>query len=81
MPKKQEIAKVDGIATRLDALIRMAIETNKLSNDDFTDKVAANILKSVGLTPTEIARIFGKESRTDITGLLYRKAKKAVKKT
>jgi hypothetical protein len=46
---------------------------NKLLNDKFTDAIAANALKSVGLTPTEIARIFGKESRTDITYLLYGK--------
>ena len=81
MPKKQAVAKDDAVAKRLDAIIRMSIEMNKLSNDNFTNIVAANILKSVGLTPTEIARIFGKESRTDITGLLYRKAKKAGKKT
>jgi hypothetical protein len=80
MPKKQESAMDDAAVRRLDALIRMNIEMNKLSNNEFSDTLAANILKSVGLTPTEIARIFGKNSRTDISGLLYRKPKKASKK-
>jgi hypothetical protein len=70
----------DDVKRRLDALIRMNIEMNKLLNKDFTDTLAANTLKSVGLTPTEIARIFGKESRTDVAGLLYRKGKPAKKK-
>jgi hypothetical protein len=76
MAKKKKEKKMDArdpASKRLDAIIRLNIEMNKLLNDKFTDAIAANALKSVGLTPTEIARIFGKESRTDITYLLYGK--------
>jgi len=80
MTKNQKNDKDDDVKRRLDALIRMNIEMNKLLNKEFTDTLAANTLKSVGLTPTEIARIFGKESRTDVAGLLYRKEKPSKKK-
>lgn len=69
--KEKKVDVRDPVSTRLDAIIRLNIEMNKLLNEKFTDAVAANALKSVGLTPTQIARIFGKESRTDITYLLY----------
>lgn len=73
MAKKKEKTSDsrDPVTRRLDAIIRLNTEMNKLLNDEFTDAVAANALKSAGLTPTEIARIFGKKSRTDVTYLLY----------
>ncbi len=64
----------DGIITRLDALIRLFIETNKGQNG-MTDALAARILKSVGLTPTEIAKVFGKKSASDVAPYLYPKKK------
>ena len=61
---------------RLDALIRLFIELNKSDqNKNFTESNAARMLKSVDLTPTEIARIFGKKSATDVAPYLYSKKK------
>lgn len=54
----------------------MYIEATKREDKKFSDEQAAQILHSVGLTPTEIAKIFGKESRTDISSYLYGKKKK-----
>lgn len=60
------------ILTRLDAIIRLYIEANKGENG-LSDASAARILKSVGLTPTEIAKILGKKSATDVAPYLYGK--------
>lgn len=66
----------DQIINRLDALIRLFIEFNKpKSQEKFTEAVAARLLKSVDLTPTEIARILGKKSATDVSAYLYPKKK------
>lgn len=59
---------------RLDALIRLQIEINK-EKDNFNEAVAARLLKSVGLTPTEIAKILGKKSAIDVAPYLYQKKK------
>lgn len=59
---------------RLDALIRLQIELNK-GKDNFNEAVAARLLKSVSLTPTEIAKILGKKSATDVAPYLYPKKK------
>ena len=64
-----------GINTNLDALLRLFIETNKGENG-LSDASAARILKSVGLTPTEIAKILGKKSATDVAPYLYGKKNK-----
>jgi hypothetical protein len=62
---------------RLDALIRLFIELNKAGpNKKFTEADAARILRSVDLTPTEIARILGKKSATDVAPYLYSKRAK-----
>jgi hypothetical protein len=79
MSKKQEKGQVkeDLIIKRLDALIRLFIEMNKpKGKKEFNETVAARILKSVGLTPTETAKILGKKSATDISPYLYPKKKK-----
>jgi len=79
MSKKQrkEKTSIDPITKRLDALIRLFIEMNKpKSGEKFTDADAARILKSLELTPTEIAKILGKKSATDIAPYLYPKKKK-----
>jgi len=59
---------------RLDALIRLQIEFNK-EKENFNEGIAARILKSVGLKPTEIAKILGKKSATDVAPYLYPKKK------
>jgi predicted transcriptional regulator len=60
----------------LDALLRLFIETNKTKGkEEFNEASAARLLKSVGLTPTEIAHILGKESATDVSQYLYPKKK------
>ena len=67
----------NGIEKRLDALIRLFIEMNKpvSDNKNFGEADAARLLKSVGLTPTEIARVLGKKSATDVSQYLYLKKK------
>jgi len=80
MSKKQrkERAPADPITKRLDALIRLFIELNRpKSEEKLSDAEAARILKSVELTPTEIAKILGKKSATDVAPYLYPKKKKA----
>ena len=64
----------DPAVRRLDALIRLFIETNRTkSKMEFNEASVARVLKSVGLTPTEIARILGKKSATDVAKYLYGK--------
>jgi hypothetical protein len=68
--------EVDPVTNRLDALIRLFIEMNKpKSQEKFNEATAARILKSSGLTPTEIAKILGKKSATDVAPYLYPKKK------
>jgi hypothetical protein len=72
--KTQEI---DPVTKRLDALIRLFIEMSKpKGKEPFNEAVAARLLKSVDLTPTEIAKIIGKKSATDVAPYLYPKKKK-----
>lgn len=66
----------EAIVKRLDALIRLFIEMNKPEGrQKFTEGDAARLLKSVDLTPTEIAKILGKNSATDVSPYLYPKKK------
>jgi hypothetical protein len=65
----------DAILVRLDALIRLLVETMK-GKDGFTEASAARALRSAGLTPTEIAKVLGKKSATDIAPYLYAKRPK-----
>lgn len=66
----------NSVEKRLDALIRLFIELNKSDpNKNFTETNVAQILRSVGLTPTEIAKILGKKSATDVSTYLYKKSK------
>jgi hypothetical protein len=67
----------DPVLKRLDALVRLFIEMNKpKGKEKFTEATAARILKSLGMTPTEIARVLGKKSRTEVTYMLYPKKDK-----
>ena len=79
LPKEQKQAELnEGIIKRLDALIRLYIETNKPEKKlKFNEGDAILLLKSVDLTPTEIAKILGKKSATDISYALYPKKGKA----
>jgi predicted DNA-binding antitoxin AbrB/MazE fold protein len=65
------------IIKRLDAIIRLYIETNKPEKKmKFSEGEAIRLLKSVDLTPTEIAKILGKKSATDVSYALYSKKEK-----
>jgi hypothetical protein len=67
----------DSTVKRLDALIRLVTEILRTAdNKTFNDGSFSRILKSTGLTPTEIAQILGKKSATDISQYLYIKKKK-----
>jgi hypothetical protein len=66
-------ASDDPILSRLDALIRLTFEANRSESKMLTEPEVARMLKSVGITPTEIARILGKKSRTDVSAYLYQK--------
>lgn len=72
MPQKNENER-SGIEKRLDAVIRLLVEINKRPDRQISEPEAARILKSVDLTPTEIARIFGKKSATQVAAYLYGK--------
>lgn len=78
MTKNQEgTATNEAVVKRLDALIRLFIEMNKPDNKGkINEGEAARLLKSVDLTPTEIAKILGKKSATDVSQYLYPKKKK-----
>ncbi len=66
-----------GIIKRLDALIRLYIETSKPEKKmKFSEGEAIRLLKSVDLTPTEIAKILGKKAATDVSYALYSKKEK-----
>lgn len=69
------------LSIRLDALIRLFIESQSSKNGgQLNEGTSARILKSVGLTPTEIARILGKDAATDVAPYLYgKKAKKQLR--
>lgn len=75
--RKKEETKMEAMVKRLDALIRLFIEINKSKGkEEFNEAVATRILRSVNLTPTEIARILGKKSATDIAPYLYSKERR-----
>lgn len=66
---------LESITKRLDALIRISLETHFDKKNKFNLTAAVKALNSCGLGPTEIGSIFGKK-KTDITPLLYTKSKK-----
>ena len=73
---KKEPTPPDPVVKRLDALIRLFIEMNKPKvKEEFNEATAARLLKSVDFSPTEIAKILGKKSRTDVAPYLYEKPK------
>ena len=70
----------ESVNRRLDALIRITIETLYESKKQFDIKTAVNTLRSAGLTPTEIATILGKSGPTAISTYLYSKPNTKKKK-
>ncbi len=70
-----------GILKRLDAIIRLYIESNKPEKKKkISEGDAIFLLKSVDLSPTEIAKILGKKSATDISYALYPKKEESKKR-
>ncbi|MCB9237371.1 MAG: hypothetical protein H6580_05540 [Flammeovirgaceae bacterium] len=66
----------DPATKRLDGILRLVIEALKSSDSKtFNDSSISRILNSTGLTPTEIAKVLGKESATAIAPYLYQKKK------
>lgn len=80
MAKTKKEDSRDPIVVRLDALIRLYIESNREEKVILKDSNSARILKSAGLTPTEIALILGKKSATDVAPYLYQKKTEKKKK-
>jgi hypothetical protein len=74
--KDNNLNNNDGVSRRLDALIRLTIESRYLQEKTFNESIAARTLKSAGLTPTEIAHILGKKSASDVAPYLYGKVSK-----
>jgi hypothetical protein len=74
--KSKREDKRDPSVKRLDAILRLSIEIQRIANSGFTEKDAAILLNSVGLTPTEIAVILGKKSKDAINPYLYGREKK-----
>ena len=65
------------INTRLDALLRIHLETLYNKKKKFDDGIAVRTLYSAGLTPTEIAKILGKKGGSSAVSVyLYSKSKK-----
>jgi hypothetical protein len=77
-----ESAMNEAVIRRLDALIRLFFEMSKPEDKrKLTEGDTARLLKSVGLTPTEIAKILGKNSATDVAPYLYPKKKSPEEKS
>lgn len=74
---KEEDNTVRAITTRLDGMLRLLIESIKVSNPEFGNAEVAIALHSVGLSTTEIAKILGWKSHGSVGNLL--KSKKAAK--
>ena len=76
MTEKENKNSEDESIKRLNALIRLSIEREKIElgrSFNLGDKVRQ--LSSVGLAPSEIAKILGKKSSSDIAPYLYIKKK------
>ncbi len=72
--QQKEEASEDPVAKRLDALLRLIIETSKpKARENFTVGDAARLLYSAGLAPTEVAKILGKKKASDVSKYLYAK--------
>jgi hypothetical protein len=71
---RNSLTESDLNSRRLDAIIRLLIELNKPNpKKKLTLYSTAQILKSCGLKPIEIAHILGKKSATEVAPYLYPK--------
>ena len=69
--------KDDAVSKRLDALIRLVAETLHDKNNIKIPKAdVVRMLNSAGLTPTEIAKIYGKKQGSSVSNALYKKKSK-----
>ena len=74
MKKKSRSLEESGnleVIQRLDALIRITLESQYKRKKLQNEGDAARLLKSVGLGPTEIARVLGKKKASDVAPYLY----------
>lgn len=71
---KEDTVDSEPITKRLDALIRISLESHLDKNNKFNLTAAVKALNSCGLGPSEIANILGKKI-TDVAPLLYSKKK------
>lgn len=75
--KNRQNDERDPSVKRLDCIIRLFSEVLKCTDPkNFNEGSTARLLNSSGLTPTEIAKVLGKKTATDIAPHLYRKLKK-----
>ena len=85
MKRKSKTTKKDPYASiniRLDALLRLQIESLSDRKKKFNDATAVRTLHSAGLTPTEIAKILGKKGGSSAVSVyLYSKSKSKKKKS
>ena len=73
--KKEDLR--DPATKRLDSILRLVIEALRSSDSKtFNDSTVSKILYSTGLTPTEIAKVLGKDSATSVAQYLYSKKTK-----
>jgi hypothetical protein len=59
------------VVKRLDALLRLTLESLLDRKSLKNEGDAARLFRSLGLTPTEIATIVSKKSATDVSKYLY----------
>ena len=59
------------VVQRLDALIRISLEDHLKKKKLRNEADAARLLKSVGLGPTDIAKLLGKRKASDVAPYLY----------
>jgi ketopantoate hydroxymethyltransferase len=79
MKKKKK--ENDKIAKRLDGILYLLVEIAATLNQKYKKKShfkshSVKVLNSIGLTPTEIARILGYKSRTSVASHLYKRKQK-----
>lgn len=64
------------LVRRLDAIIGLLVQfVQATKTPGFGVGEAARLLNSVGMTPTEVARVLGKKSAQDVAPYLYGKVK------
>ena len=77
MEKSDKANEFDGalemIRTRLDAIVLLLLSQRSKDSEYPKISEAAPLLHSFGYTPTEIAKLFGKERPQDVAPYLYKK--------